>query len=497
VSNAAVEDDGDSPPTREKLRVADRTWGRAAIMPFMPRIVIVGGGLSGLAFALRLRERRPDTDIVVLESNARPGGNVWTERKDGHTVEFGPNGFLDTKTATLDLARSLGLADRLIPASEGSRKNRFLYLDGRLHRLPASPVGLLRTPLLSLAGKVKLFTEPFRHRPKDAPPDETIAEFATRRFGREVAETFIDALVTGIHGGDPTRLSVAAAFPRLPLFEREAGSVIRGFLRASKAKRRAAAAAGLPKPGPPRMWSFPNGLRELIDALAGRIRVVTGVHVRRIERSEPGWIVRGEGSDAWPAEAVVLTCPAIRQAEIVADLDPALAGEIAGIGYTPIAVVVLGYRLADTPATPDGFGYIAPQRTRRDVLGVQWCSSIFPDRAPPGFVTWRALCGGVNRRDVMSWDDATLLRKVHEEMTVTLGVRGEPAFHTIVRWPNAIPQYAVGHLDRVRRIEGHLERQPRLWLGGNAYRGIAMNDCVEQAERLAAVIATGIEETSG
>ncbi|QEL20266.1 protoporphyrinogen oxidase [Limnoglobus roseus] len=450
----------------------------------MSRVVVIGGGLSGLAAAYRIRQKLPQVELTVLESANRPGGNVWTEHDRGFTVELGPNGFLDSKPATMDLCQSLGLRDQLLPASEGSRKNRFLYVNDRLHKLPGSPLGILRTPLLSFGGKLKLFTEPLRARPHRLPADETIAAFGRRRFGREAAETFLDALVTGIHGGDPDKLSVAAAFPRLPKFEREYGSVIRGFLRVAKEKRRAAEAAGLPRPGPARMWSFREGLRTLIESLAAAVPVTTGVAIKRIEKSAADWTVHSEGQDRWPADAVVVTCPAHKQAELLADLDAPLAAEIAGIGYTPIAVVVVGYRRDQVPHDLDGFGYIAPQRTRRDALGVQWCSSIFPDRAPPGCVTWRALCGGVNRPDVMGWDDATLLRKVQDELRVTMKVRGEMVFHRIVRWPKAIPQYAVGHLDRVARIEAGAARHGGLILGGNAYHGIAMNDCTEQAERI-------------
>ncbi len=455
----------------------------------MSRVVVIGGGLSGLAAAYRIRQRLPNLEVAVLESASRPGGNVWTEHDRGFTVELGPNGFLDSKPATVDLCQSLGLRDQLLPASEGSRKNRFLYLNDRLHKLPGSPLGILQTPLLTFAGKMKLLTEPLRAKPHRLPADETVAAFARRRFGREAAETFVDALVTGIHGGDPEKLSVAAAFPRLPKFEREYGSVIRGFLRTAKDKRRAAEKAGLPRPGPARMWSFRDGLRTLIESLAAAVPVTTGVAVRRIEKSPTGWIVRGDGQDHWPADAVVVTCPSHRQAEMLAELDPPLADEIASIGATPIAVVVVGYRRSDVPHDLDGFGYIAPQRTRRDTLGVQWCSSIFPDRAPPGFVTWRVLCGGINRPDVLGWDDETLLRKVHAELGVTMKVRGEMVFHRIVRWPRAIPQYAVGHPARVARIEAMAAQHRGLMLGGNAYHGIAMNDCTEQAER----IAEGVE----
>jgi oxygen-dependent protoporphyrinogen oxidase len=182
----------------------------------------------------------------------------------------------------------------------------------------------------------------------------------------------------------------------------------------------------------------------------------------------------------------VLACPAYEQAELLAELDAPLADEVAGIPYNRIAVVALGYRQSDCPTAPDGFGYIAPQNTRRDVLGVQWCSSIYPDRAPPGFVLWRALCGGVHRAEMVDWDDDTLARAVHAEIRAAMGVTGDPVFHRVVRWPAAIPQYVLGHLDRVARIEAAAAKHHGLFLTGNAYRGVAMGDCAEQGERVAA-----------
>jgi len=455
----------------------------------MKRIVIIGGGLSGLAAAYRIRQSQPPGELVLLESRPRLGGNVHTETRDGFTIEHGPNGFLDSKPATIRLCRDLGIGDRLLAASEGSRKNRYVYLRDQLHALPGSPLGLLRTPVLSWKGKLAMLAEPFRRRRGDLPADESIAEFARRRFGREAADVFVDALVTGIHAGDPEKLSVRAAFPRLPLFEREAGSVLKGFLRAAKQRRHDAVARG-ETPGPSRMWSFPGGLQELIDALAKELPGVTrcGVNVTSIEKAETGWRVRA-GGQAWEADLVIDTAPAYAQAEHVAGLDPTLAGELAAIRYNRIAVVFLGYREADAPLNPDGFGYIAPQNTRRDVLGVQWCSSIFQGRAPAGFVLWRALCGGVNRAEVAELPDDRLLQVVHREMEVVMKVTAAPAFTQVVRWPRAIPQYEVGHPARVGRIEALAKAHPGLILGGNHLHGVALNDCTEQAEQLAARVA--------
>ncbi|HET6575288.1 MAG TPA: protoporphyrinogen oxidase [Fimbriiglobus sp.] len=446
----------------------------------MPRVVVVGAGLSGLAVAFRLTQSLPGVRLTLLEGRDRPGGVVWTDHRDGFRLETGPNGFLDNKPGAVRLCRDLGLADRLVAASEGSRRNRFVFLRDRLHRLPASPLGIVITPLLSACGKLALLREPFRRKPATAPADESVAAFARRRFGKQAADVFMDALVTGIYAGDPERLSVRACFPRLAQFEDEAGSVLRGSLRSARAKS-----------APTRAWSFREGLRTLVEALAERVSVTTGVRVTRIERAGPGWRVRGEGNDAWDADAVVLACPAYEQAPAVADLDPALADDLAAIAYNRVAVVALGYRQADAHA-PDGFGYIAPQHTRRDVLGVQWCSSIYSDRAPPGCVLWRALCGGAGRPDVFDLDDDALVRACHREMQFTLGVRGEPVFRQVVRWPRAIPQYHVGHLERVARIEAAVGRHPGLFVAGNALYGVSMPDVAERAAVVAELVGKAI-----
>lgn len=447
----------------------------------MPHVVVVGGGLTGLAVAYRLRAAAPHVGVTVLEPRLRPGGNVGTEDHDGFRIELGPNGFLDRTPHLPRLCRDLGLTDRLVAASEAARKNRYLFLDGRLRRMPRGLLGLLASPLLSARGKWKLFTEPFR---KANPPggDETVADFVTRRAGKEAADLFADALVTGVQAGDPHQLSVAGAFPRLPAMERDAGSLFRGFWRAGKGRT-----------GPMRMWSFREGLRVLVGSLADALgpAVRTGVTVRAVYPSAGvgGWTVRGDGRDSWAADAVVLAAPAYEQAAIVAALDAPLADDLAAIPYNRVAVVALGYREADCPVKPDGFGYIAPQRTRRDVLGVQWCSSIYPDRAPAGCVLWRALCGGVNRADVFDLSDGELVKTVHAEMRAAMGVTGEPVFVKVVRWPRAIPQYVVGHVARVARIDAAAARHPGLFLTGNALRGIALGDCAEQGEVAAARVA--------
>jgi oxygen-dependent protoporphyrinogen oxidase len=450
----------------------------------MPKVVVVGAGISGLALAYRLQQRVPAVEVTVLEQRDRPGGTVWTERRDGFQVEIGPNGFLDNKPFTLALCRELGLGDQLVPATEAAGRNRFLFLNDKLQLLPASFSGFLRSRLVSWRGKFQILTERFRAPRRDG-ADESIDAFVRRRAGREAAEVLADALVTGIHAGDPALLSVQAAFPRLTALEQQYGSVLKGMAQSARQRRREAAARGEP-PQPGRMWSLRQGLRQLIETLGSQLAQppLYGVTVRRIDRLH-AWTVWSDGQDRWAADAVVLTCPAYQQATLLADLDAELAERIGAIVYNRIAVVALGYRQADLPGPLDGFGFIAPQRTRRDILGVQWCSSIFAERAPPGLVLLRAMCGGWNRPEIVDWSDERLVQSVRTELGLAMRIEAEPVFQQIIRWDRAIPQYHLGHLERVVWIEERTARHPGLFLGGNAYHGVALNDCTEQAEVLA------------
>jgi protoporphyrinogen/coproporphyrinogen III oxidase len=456
----------------------------------MPHIVVVGAGISGLSIAYRLHQLRSDAVVTVLEETNRPGGTTWTLREDGFQLEAGPNGFLDSKPTTKALCHDLGLADQLVGASAAAGHNRYLFLDGRLRRLPNGPGSLLRSDLLGWRGKLSLLLERFRGR-RSLAGDESIDAFVRRRAGKEAAEVLADALVTGIYAGDPTLLSLPACFPRLAQLEREFGSVIKGFAKSVQQRRAAALARGEPYQPGSKLWSLRGGMRVLIETLAERLRQspLLGVGVRSLrkqgEPSRPEWMLHAEGRDHWQADAVVLACPAHRQADILADLDAHLAGRIAEIPYNRVAVVGLGYRRADVPGRLDGFGFVAPQRTRRDLLGVQWCSSIYPERAPEGLVLLRGMCGGWQRPDIVDWDDERLVGAVHAELRQAMGITAQPVFHRIVRWPHAIPQYHVGHLDRLAWIDARVQRHPGLFLAGNAYRGVALNDCTEQGEVLA------------
>jgi oxygen-dependent protoporphyrinogen oxidase len=455
------------------------------------RIVIVGAGISGLSAAYRVQQRLPTAEVRVLEAGSHPGGTIGTVRRDGFQVEIGPNGFLDTKPTTLELAQDVGLREHLVAARESAGKNRYLFLGDKLERLPSGPMDLLKSPLLSWRGKLSFLCERFRGRGR-ADADESIDAFARRRAGAEVAETFADAMVTGIFAGDPGRLSLPACFPRVAALEREHGSVLKGFARAAKQRRADAKARGVPYERPGKLWSFREGLGLLVDTLAQRLRTPPeyGVAVRRLRKADDGtWTVVGEGTQCWPADAVVLTCPAHQQVGILEEIDEALARRIAEIPFNRIAVIAVAFRAVDVRTSVDGFGFITPQRLGRDLLGVQWCSSIYPGRAPEGTVLMRAMCGGWKRGDMVGWDDERLLSAVRAELRLAMGIEAAPVFHYIVRWERGIPQYHLGHLERLDWINERLARHPRLYLAGNSYRGVAMNECTEQASLLAERLA--------
>src|SRR5438270_4550467 len=286
----------------------------------MPRVLILGAGISGLAVAYRLQQMLPDADITILEPRDRPGGTIWTERRDGFQVEIGPNGFLDTKPTTVQLCRDLGLGDRLLAASDAAAKNRYLFLDGRLRPLPGGLLSFLGSGLLTWRGKLAFLMERFRQTRPDL-ADESIDAFARRRAGREVAEVFADALVTGIHAGDPRLLSLRAAFPRIAALEREHGSVIKGLGRTARQRRAAARARGEAYEPPGKMWSFRDGLRLLVETVCHRLKQppVWGVEVSRVHHDphQRRWTAFAGPRETWTADAVVLACPAYRQAALL------------------------------------------------------------------------------------------------------------------------------------------------------------------------------------
>jgi oxygen-dependent protoporphyrinogen oxidase len=457
-------------------------------------VVIAGGGIAGLATAFELtRDRKQDFEVTVLERAARAGGNLRSERIDGYLCEWGPNGFLDNVPETLALVRELGIADRLLPADAGA-KRRFIYRHGRLHQLPRGPVAFAASRLLSVPGRLRVIAEPFAGGSRDA--DETIHAFAARRVGLEAAEVLIDAMVSGIFAGNARELSLRACFPKMWEMEREHGSLVKAML----AKRRARGSSSHAPIGAPggHLTSFTDGIEDLVHALVQALgpRVKTGCAVRRVHPRSPGnpegWTVDLEDGRSFEADAVVLAGSASSSATLVEGFDRALAGVLRQIPTAPLAVVCLGYETARLDRPLDGFGFLVPRGEGLAILGVLWDSSIYPSRAPEGRSLLRVMIGGAHDASVVMLDDGALTDRARADLETTMGLTIDPVFSRVFRHPAGIPQYTVGHLDRIATIDDRLRRHPGLLLAGNSYRGVSINACIADA----ALLAGGVRQAA-
>lgn len=457
--------------------------------------VVVGGGIWGLVCTRALIRGGHSGLVRLVEASGRAGGKINTLARSGYLIETAANGFLDSNPATIKLCKDLGLGDRLIAASGTAARNRFVYLKGKLHRLPAGLWGAITTGVVGWGAKWRLATERFR---RSAIPtqDESIAEFGRRRFGRELTETLLDAFVTGIWAGDPEKLSVRSCFPRWQDWEVLHGSLTGGLLARRRERIAEARENGQLGPSSPRMWSLKGGLVELVDALAkdcgDAVRTNTTVKgIKHTPRKEKPWELQLE-HEVLQADQVVLATPPNAQADLLELVDQGISGELSSIPSNSICVVVLGFPKRDVPKHLDGFGYLSPQREGRPVLGVQWCSDIFPGlRAPQGMALWRALAGGPKNMEVNRASDSELVGSVLEEMARVTGLKTSPQVVEIVRWPKAIPQYELGHSQKVERIRSLASKWPGLFLGGSGLNGVALNDCVDQAQLMAKHLLDG------
>ena len=453
-------------------------------------VAVVGGGISGLAAAYELHLR--GVGHVVLESSARIGGVIRTERVDGFTIDGGPDALLAQKPAALDLCRELGLGDRLLPTLPP--RTAYVLRGGQLHALPEGSVlgiptrlrPLGATRLLSAAGKARVAMDLLL--PGGAPAgrdDESIASFFERRFGREAVDYIAEPLLAGIHAGHADRLSIHALFPRLVEAERTHGSVIRALA--------ADRTAGRTPDGPFR--SLPGGVGELADALGGALpREVlrTGAGVRELRGPAP-YRLRLAGGETVTARQVVLAVPAHTAAALVRPLDPQLAELCGGIAHTSTATVTLGYPRDAIRHDLRGTGFVVPRVERGvSVMAATWVSSKWPDRAPPGQALLRGFVGGVRDGAALDRSDGELIDAVHRDFARLLDIHGRPSLARVYRWPRLNPQYEVGHLKRLDAIDARLHRLPGIHLVGAGFRGVGIPDCIAQGRAAGAAASAAV-----
>jgi oxygen-dependent protoporphyrinogen oxidase len=457
----------------------------------MADVAIVGGGIAGLATAEALSAADPSLGISIFEESTGAGGKVKSELlqcgASRIVFENGPNGVLSNNPATIDLARRIGIGDRLIQASPEA-KRRYIYLRGKLRKLPESPPALIRSDLISFRGKLRAAREWFvRRAPIEQVARETVSEFVTRRFGTEIVHAMIEPFVTGVFAGDPDQLELASAFPRMVELEQQYGGLLRALVAIEGEKRRARR-EGRPRPGTT-MTSFREGMGELVAALASRLKdsLRLGAKVRSVRPVMGRWSLtfeQGGPSQNRLFDAVVLAVPAYAAAPLVEPWCPAAAREIAKIPFAPIAVVALAFE--DPSARPrgfDGFGFLVARDEPLQLLGALAETSIWP-RGGGGFLA-RVMLGGVRSPELLQLPDDQLLAIARRDLQRATGLAAEPTTTRVVRWPAAIPQYRPGHAARVAAIELEVSRFPNFALAGASYRGLSVNDICKNAQTTA------------
>ncbi|MEK7742622.1 MAG: protoporphyrinogen oxidase [Nitrospirota bacterium] len=450
----------------------------------MDRIVIVGGGISGLSLAFALLESEPSADIVVFESEKRPGGKIWTEKVNGFLCEGGVNGFLDNRPKTLELASKLLINP--LRSSDAARK-RYVFSDGKLNLLPESPLSFLTSDLLSLYGRLRVMYEFFA--PRGKTDDETLADFARRRLGKEAYEKLIDPMASGIYAGNPESLSLKSCFPKIFNLEEKYGSLIKGMIKLQREAKKSGNQKIGAGPGGT-LTSFHNGMGMMVDSLKSSLkeRLRAGSKVVSVERKNKGYAVHLSDGMVVETEILVIASPAYSAAEILKNLDRPLSSVLSEIPYPSVSVVCFGYRKERIAHKLDGFGFLIPYKERRKILGSLWDSSIFPGRAPDGYVLLRSMVGGARASEIAMQDDSRLIDVVAEELKDIMDIKVQPDFVKIYRHEKAIPQYNIGHDRKLKAVNGMLLKYKNLYLTGNAYRGIGVNDCIENSYKLAETI---------
>ncbi len=454
-------------------------------------VVIVGGGIAGLATAYELSRR--GVGFRLLEGADRAGGVILTERGLGFTYDAGPDALLIQKPAAIDLCRELGLGPRLFPTS--LPRAAFILRAGRLHPLLESSVlgiprnvgALATTRLFSIAGKARMAAELLVPPRRNGQGDESIASFIGRRFGAEAVTYLAEPLLAGIHAGDVRRLSMRALFPRFLEAERRHGSVLRAFRQVRQ-----------PKSSNGAFMSLPGGLAEIVEALTRVLpsgSLVLRSSVRDVARSTD-YEVRLASGDAISARVVVLATPAFVTSTLVHALDAELASLCGRVPYASSATVTMAYPRSAVAHPLLGSGFVVPRIEKTTIMAGSWVSSKWRDRAPDGAVLLRAFVGGARDPEAMSRDDTDLVSAAVAEMGRLLGIQGEPLFTRLHRWDRANAQHEVGHLDLVARIDCRLGQWPGLFVTGSGFRGVGVPDCVADGRETGRQVAEWIASRS-
>jgi len=439
--------------------------------------LVIGGGISGLVCAFALRKAGIDAQLV--EASPRPGGVINSFTRNGFLLELGPQSF-SSAPSLQDLCHELGIENQILVAP---RAPRFVLIDGSLRPAPMSPPAFFTSSFVSVKTKWSILRDAFG---RSVPPanDETVAAFVRRKFTPELLEKLVGPFVSGIYAGDPEKLSLGAAFPQLHDAETQAGSIVRGLARLGKQ---------LKQSGRPRrtLFTFREGNETIVRALANKLgsALQTGTKVADISRQNDGTfqvsLQNRTGSESIATSSLILATPTDITGRLLSSLDSSFESPLSSIDYAAVAVVSLGYRKQDIGHELEGFGFLLPRSAGLRILGSVWNSSLFPGRAPERHALLTSFVGGTTDPAAAKLQPEELVSLVHREISAPLSMEREPVFSNVTIWPRALPQYNLGHGDRLAALANLCSRFPGLWLTGNYLRGPAISSCVEQALQVA------------
>ncbi|MBT6717093.1 MAG: protoporphyrinogen oxidase [Nitrospina sp.] len=455
----------------------------------MKKIIIIGGGIAGLATAYRIQreiEAGADLECIVLEGSDRFGGKISTEKSDGFVVERGPDSFISQKPAAIQLCKQLGLEDRLTGTNPGA-PSTFVYTGGKLVTMPDGlslmiPTKFLPfafTPLFSLMGKIRMAFDLLIPKKTDD-SDESLASFVRRRMGEEALSKMAEPMLAGIYASDPEKMSIGSTFPMFVETERKYRSLILGMLARKKAMLMNAGKR--PKTSYSLFMTLKNGLGEMVDAViknSPNVQFKSGAKVSALENKEDGWHVKLE--DGWErqADAVIISTPGAITAKLIQPIAPESAELLSRIHYVSTATVTLGYKKEGFSHALDGFGFVVPKAEGRSILACTWTSSKFPHRAPEGHVMIRCYLGGALQEEIAEKDAETLEKLVRDDLREIMGITETPVFCEVFQNFKSNVQYHVNHSKRIDSIMEDLKNYPGLFLAGSAYRGIGIPDCIQ------------------
>jgi oxygen-dependent protoporphyrinogen oxidase len=451
-------------------------------------VIVVGGGISGLVCAYALK--KAGVEVLALDAWRNAGGLIRSEKRDGFLLELGPQSFSGT-AALRELCAQLGIAGQLLEAPANAP--RYVLIDGALKEVPLKPPAMLTSSFLSSRTKWTIARDAFGStRAPDV--DESIAAFVRRKFSDELLDRLVGPFVSGIYAGDPERLSLRSAFPQLHEAEKSAGSVIRGMVRAAKSRKG-------PR-GRPALQSFRDGNQTLVQALVGKIgsnmqlgAEVVGIAARRESQFVKYEVrIRGAGrEETVVADHLVLATPADVAGALLRDVNAAFEPVLGGIEYAPVAVVSLGYKREDVAHSLDGFGFLVPRSSGLRTLGTVWNSSLFPGRAPGGHILLTSFVGGATDRAAATLSCDELAQLVHREIAPILQIRAAAVFSHAQIYRQALPQYNIGHSDRLRALEKLRGDVPGLSFVGNYLKGPAIGNCVDLAITTAGAVVDQVK----